>query len=55
MTLAEAQKILGPGKEAAQAQGIQVVTWQSDDLLSPTIISITFQNNSVQAKAINGP
>ena len=55
MSLAEAQQILGPGKEAAQAPGIQVVTWQSDDLLSTTIISITFENNQVQAKAIIGP
>lgn len=52
MTLAEVTAILGPGTENAQVPGAYVMTWQSDSLLQPTIISITFQNDRVQSKAI---
>ncbi len=57
MSLAEAQDILGPGKEAAQSGGIQVVTWQSTPglLEQVTIISATFQNNRLVSKSIIGP
>ncbi len=51
MSLAEVQAILGPGRESASGPGVQVVTWQSDGLFT-TIISVTFQNNQAQAKAI---
>ena len=57
MTLAEAQQILGPGKEDARSGGLQIVTWQSVPAAfqQPTIITITFQNNRVKAKAVIGP
>jgi hypothetical protein len=49
MSLAEVQAVLGPGKESASAPGIQTVTWQSDELFEPTIISVTVENNRVAA------
>ena len=52
MTIDEVQAILGPGKESASAPGVLIATWQSDELLNTTIISITFQDGRVQAKAI---
>lgn len=57
MSLDEVQDILGPGKEVARAPGVLVVTWESkpEFLQQPTIISITFENNRVEAKAIIGP
>jgi hypothetical protein len=52
MTIEEVQAILGPGRESASAPGVLVATWKSDDFLLPTIISITFENGRVAAKAI---
>lgn len=56
-TLAHAQDVLGPGTEAAQSGGFQVVTWQSRAkfLQQPTIISMSFQNGQLVAKSIIGP
>lgn len=51
----DVMEILGPGREAGQSGGIQIVTWQSSNIIQPTIISVTFQNGRVKAKSIIGP
>ena len=54
MSLREVQDILGPGKENARGPGVLVATWQSKAgfLEVPTVITIIFQNNRVDSKAI---
>jgi hypothetical protein len=52
MSLKEVQEILGPGKEAAQSGGMQVVTWENNSGRRLVVISMTFQNGALKAKSI---
>ena len=55
MSLDRVQKILGPGKEAASGQGVQIGHWRSNSSgFKILFVSITFQNGKVTSKAIAG-
>lgn len=50
MTLLEVEELLGPGKEAASAGNLKIITWQSG-IIGLKLISITFEDNRVAAKS----
>lgn len=53
MTHDEVRKILGPGQESASGPGVLIMTWEESGAFGPTtVISITFQDGRVAAKAI---
>jgi hypothetical protein len=55
MTLERVQEILGPGKEAASGDGVQIGHWRSNAPgFNILFVSITFQNGKVTSKAIAG-
>ena len=64
MSISEVESILGPGEsQAASSVDLgeyggnmrsEVYTWQSDGIIGAKIISITFTNGKVQAKAQTG-
>lgn len=54
ISLSDAQSILGPAKEVSRAGGIQLVSWERREFLRHVIITATFENGQLKAKAIVG-